>query len=88
MRRIEHLTKRYRIVTAIDRLSFESGPARSPASSDPTAPTRPPRCGSYSAWPPRQRDRDHRRRPHQRCTIRTDRGSGLRGGCLGRLRVR
>ena len=46
---LDHLTKRYGAVTAVDDLNFEPrARARSPASSAPTAPASPPPCGCCS----------------------------------------
>ena len=39
------LTKRYGTTLAVDDLTFTVRPGRSPASSAPTAPASPPRCG-------------------------------------------
>ena len=48
---IDHLTKRYRNITAVDGLSFEVGPGRVTGFLGPTGRARPPPCGRCSAWP-------------------------------------
>ena len=43
---VQHLTKRYGPVTAVDDVSFRAERGRSSDSSVRTAPARPPPCGS------------------------------------------
>ncbi len=81
---VEHLTKRYRDVVAVDDLSFAIPPGRITGFLGRTAPARPRPCGRCSASSARPRARRLRRRPlrragrtrpHRRCRPRRRRST-------------